>query len=207
MPWHTVLQGEHLTAIAHKYGFSDPSVLFDHGENKPLKEGKRDVHVLHPGDKVWIPEKEQKEVDAATGKLHSFKIKLKKLMVRVIVHGEDDAPLANKPYKLTVDGKSKEGQTGDDGKVEAEIPITARGATLVVDGNEIPLRIGHLDPVVEETGVLGRLANLGYDLGGERAPGPFIESAIRTFQKKHGLRETGTIDDALRDKLKEIHGA
>lgn len=207
MPWHTVAPGEHLTAIADRFGFSDVAAIFNHADNKPLRDKKRDPHILHPGDQLFIPDKTPKEADAATGKIHTFKVKLPSLMMRVIVHGEDDQPLANKPYKLTVDGKEIEGQSGGDGMVEAPILPTTREAKLVIDGHEIPLRIGHLDPVEEDSGVLSRLVNLGYDTGGETTIGERATAAIRRFQKANGLTEDGALNDATRQKLKEKHVA
>lgn len=205
MAWHDVAQGEHLIQIAHQYGFADFMAIFDHPDNKPLKDKKRDPHVLLPGDQLFIPEKELKEVDAATGKVHTFKVKLPTLMLRVIVHGEDDKPLANKPYVLTVNGKDIEGTSDGDGKVEAAVPVTAREAKLVIDIHEIQLRVGHLDPIEEDSGVLSRLLNLGYDLGGETQPGPFTTDALRRFQKASGLEVNGNLDDATRGKLREKH--
>ena len=206
MPWHTVLQGEYVAQIAHAYGFADQSVIFDHPDNQPLKDKKRDPHVLHPGDRLFVPDKDDKRVEIATGKLHKFKVKLPKIMLRVFVHDEDDQPFASKPFKVTIDGVEIEGQTDGDGKIELPIPLTAKGGKLLIEGHELPLRIGHLDPIEEVTGAQSRLANVGYDLGGEHGEiGPRTREALRRFQKANGLTESGDLDDATRGKLSEKH--
>ena len=64
-----------------------------------------------------------------------------------------------------------------------------------------------MDPVDEVPGVRKRLANLGFFCapeGPENADD--LAGALRKFQEKHGLQETGKIDDATKSKLKEIHG-
>lgn len=206
MPWHTVQQGEHLPQIAHRYGFSDHQAIFDLPENKPLKDKKRCPHILHPGDQVFIPEKEVKEEDAPTGKLSTFKVKIPKVMLRVVLHDEEGQPFASKAYKLEIDGQETEGETDGDGLVEAPIPVGAKGGKVEIEGHVFPLRIGHLDPLEELSGIQSRLANIGFDLGGERGTlGPGTAGALKWFQKIMGLEATGDLDDATRDKLKEKH--
>jgi hypothetical protein len=60
------------------------------------------------------------------------------------------------------------------------------------------LRIGHMNPIDHDSGVIARLQNLGFDCGD-------LASSIRAFQEKVGLEATGTIDDALREKLKTYY--
>lgn len=207
MAWHTVAQGEHLIQIAFQYGCLDHNRILDHPENRSLKDQNRNPHVLHPGDRIFIPDQELKEVDVATGAAHRFQLKFKPpaVNVRVIVHDEADQPLANKPYVLTIDGKEIAGHSASDGKVEAPITPTTRDARLVIDGHEIALRIGYLDPIEEDSGVIGRLRNLSYDPGDETAIGPRTVEALKRFQQAHGLEETGSLDDATRTRLKETH--
>lgn len=206
MPWHTVQQGEHLPQIVQMYGFSDHVAIFNLPENKPLKDKKRDPHLLYPGDQVFVPEKTLKEEDAPTGKISTFKVKIATVMLRVTLHNELGEPFAQKPYKLTIDGQESEGETDGDGKIEVPIPVSAKGGKVEVEGHIFPLRIGHLDPLDELSGIRSRLANLGFDLGGETGDlGPKTQGALFWFQKLMGMEATGDLDDATRDKLKEKH--
>jgi N-acetylmuramoyl-L-alanine amidase len=206
MPWHTVRQGDHLPRIAAQYGFSDHKLIFDHPNNQLLKDKKRDPNLLCPGDRVYIPGKDDKQVEVATGKKHRFRVKLTKLSLRVVVHDENDKPFASKPYKLTIDGKEQQGTTNGDGLVEVPVPVDAKEGMLEIEGHEIPIRIGHLDPLEEITGVQSRLANIGYDLGDEHGEvGPKTREALERFQKAVGLSVTGDLDDATRSKLGEKH--
>jgi len=68
------------------------------------------------------------------------------------------------------------------------------------------LDLGELDPITETTGVQARLKNLGfYDgaIDGEVSD-EFLQ-AIAEFREKTGLPEGNAIDDALCEKLREIH--
>src|SRR5260370_36720170 len=57
---HTVTQGEHLSRIAKRYGFSDHRTIWDHARNAALKQEHQNPNVLFPGDQLFIPDREQK---------------------------------------------------------------------------------------------------------------------------------------------------
>jgi putative peptidoglycan binding protein len=67
--------------------------------------------------------------------------------------------------------------------------------------DEYELALGTLDPIDTDSGVNGRLRGLGYHFEGDDP-----EAAIRAFQKKEQLDETGAMDDQTREKLKEKFG-
>jgi outer membrane protein OmpA-like peptidoglycan-associated protein len=75
---------------------------------------------------------------------------------------------------------------------------------------QIHLNCGALVPMDPPAAapVRQRLHNLGY---GPSKPdeweGPALQSALRAFQRKHGLEETGEGDEPTRAKLKEVHGS
>lgn len=123
-----------------------------------------------------------------------------------------DKPRANVPYVLTVDGKTFNGNTDGDGRIECSIPPNAREGMLIIEpGTEresaFPLKLGHLDPLSDVSGIKHRLANLGFDCGDrsdEMTPG--AAAALSAFQEKHSLSVTGEADEATRDKLRELHG-
>jgi hypothetical protein len=53
---HTVVQGETLTRIAHRYGFP-PAALWEAEENRELAQQRASMDVLAPGDVVVVPAK------------------------------------------------------------------------------------------------------------------------------------------------------
>lgn len=93
----------------------------------------------------------------------------------------------------------------DNGVIERAVPVDTTSGTLrvwIVDDapNVWELKIGHLDPIAEDSGVEHRLRNLGFD-------DTDLADAIRRFQTRVGLEATGTIDDALRDALAAYYDA
>ncbi|NMO21860.1 peptidoglycan-binding protein [Pyxidicoccus fallax] len=49
-----------------------------------------------------------------------------------------------------------------------------------------------------------RLHNLGFTIDGERgAPGPRTKAAVRAFQRRHGLPETGQLADVQRELIRQ----
>jgi peptidoglycan hydrolase-like protein with peptidoglycan-binding domain len=70
------------------------------------------------------------------------------------------------------------------------------------------LRLGHLDPVAEISGVQARLLNLGI-YGGpvDGEMNPEFEAAIRVFQERNGLQPTGKLDDQVKSWAERAHGS
>ncbi len=221
---HTIEQGEHVSAIAAKYGLTDWQTI------QGLPE---DPSCLFPGRVVTIPVQNEQKEGAPTEKNHPIEVDLQGLCLRLEILRDDLTPAANAKYVLTIPGEEKprEGTTQSNGRIEVEnLPRDARTATLVVrippksgekkDGEvagEIvstwELEIGGLHPVCEEapdkeclSGVQQRLFNLGF------YPGPVTgkwndatKSAIRTFRQRIGLSPSDKSDEELQNKLREIH--
>jgi hypothetical protein len=124
-----------------------------------------------------------------------------KIKVRLTI---DDQPRANEPYKLEFEGRTKEGTTDGNGFVKENIPANASAGRLIVgkaNSQEIyDFKLGTVDPLETDDGIRCRLYDLGYDTGND------LGAAIRLFQKKEGLSETGSADDAARNQLKERFG-
>jgi N-acetylmuramoyl-L-alanine amidase len=94
--------------------------------------------------------------------------------------------------------------------MEAFIPPDAREGwiTFVESGDMYELELGHLDPVNEIAGVQGRLRNLGFYAGSvDGRPGKELSDAVLRFQEDAGLPPTGTLSEAGRRKLQEVHGS
>lgn len=125
----------------------------------------------------------------------------------------EDEPRAAVPYILDVDGERYEGTTDADGYLEAPIPGNARKAKLLLNPGteneeELDLVLGRLDPISEYVGVKQRLANLTFECGDrtdELTDG--LRWAIKAFQHKHGLEETGDLTEELRNMIQDLHGA
>jgi putative peptidoglycan binding protein len=207
---HTVAQGEHLTGIAEKYGFRDFRTIWDHPDNAKLKGERVNPHVLHPGDTLVIPEKMKKNLSGATDKEHRFRVTSKPLMLRIALKDFDNEPIANMPCVLTVAGTTYNLTSAADGIIETRIPKGAREGVLKVPDLDIehPLKIGFLDPHVENSGWQARLVNLGYYPGAVGdSDDEQMRHAIEEFQCDHALKVTGELDDATRAKLKQAHGS
>jgi hypothetical protein len=213
---HTVKPGEYLAKIAAQYGFRNYSTIWDHPNNAALKEQRENPNVLMPGDTVYIPNKEQKQVIVATTQRHRFQVATPKILLRVALKNFDDQPLADTECELQVEGKTYHLTTDSDGLIEQEIPATAENAGLTFTDPMIPLdiqviKIGHLDPVEENSGQRARLSNLGYYLGSLDNPSDDDEAqlrvAIEEFQCDNGLPATGAGDFATQAKLAEVHGS
>jgi hypothetical protein len=121
-----------------------------------------------------------------------------------------EEPWTNCPYILEIDGNRINGTSDGQGFVEAKIPPRAQSGRLIMsprnpDEMIIELSLGTLNPPDEISGVKQRLSNLGFDCGddGNEVTEAFAE-ALQLFQECYGLRATGEVDDATRDKLTEL---
>ena len=201
---HRVSKGECISSIAESYGFF-PATIWNHDNNKDLRE-LRDPNVLHPGDEVFIPDREIKTEIGETDKRHTFVRKGVPAKFRIqLCNGQEPRP--NTPFTLEVDGEYNiEGETDGEGVLDVFIPPTARSGVLTVNGGDqvIYVNFGGLAPVEEDEGVDQRLFNLG--LLRTRTPNAKDRrAAIRMFQRRFDLVATGEADDATRAKLVEIH--
>jgi hypothetical protein len=201
-----VAQGDTLPSIAALEGHADWRAIWDHPENAELKRRRQSPHVLAPGDVVFIPEKEQRDEQVASGQRHRFVVKNATMPLKLVLKDRRGEPLANKAFELVAGGVTRTGTTDGNGKLEVKVPTSAREGTLKIKDPDVtfPIAIGHLDPVDEESGVRQRLRNLGY-LPHERPSARIVEDAIRRFQVENDLSETGTADEATRTKLREEH--
>lgn len=207
---YEVQQGDSAESIAAENGLL-LETIWNYPRNAELKNLRKDPHVLMPGDKLVIPALQIKQSPAAVDKMHRFVRKGIPSKLRLVIL-ENDKPRANEKYVLIVDGTSFQGVTGADGSVEKPIPPTAKAGKLIISpGTEnertFEMKLGGLDPITEISGVQGRLFNLGFPI--QSVSGELDEQTIevvKIFQEKYKLTVNGVIDDATRNKLKEIHG-
>ena len=208
MPTHTVKQGEHIWQIAEKYGFLDHASIWNHPGNAAIKKERKLPGVLFPGDQIFIPDKNVKTVSLSTTKVHTFRTKGEKLLLKLIVKDIEDNPIANTLIKVSVEGDVKSLTTDGEGKAERVILKTAVIGILFVKDMEIPLKIGHLDPVDKLSGQKARLNNLGYDAGDPAGPQDMqSRAAVEEFQCDQKLQVDGNCGPATQAKLLEKHGS
>ncbi|MFT3765689.1 MAG: peptidoglycan-binding domain-containing protein [Minicystis sp.] len=136
----------------------------------------------------------------------------------------DDGPLANARFRVEGSALPTDGTTDGDGKVE--LTVAAHVTELELSFPELDrsftVRVGHMDPVDEMSGVRSRLMHLGYLLphpseilavprelyqGLEDDATARLERALRAFQQDKGLAPTGALDDATRAALTDAHGS
>ncbi len=200
---HKVKQGECISSIADKYGFF-PDTIWNDSKNSSLKQKRKDPNVLSSGDVVYIPEKEQKEESCPSEKCHRFRKKgvPAKMKVQLVM---EDEPMKNQPFSLIIDDQFwSDGTTNGDGYIETTIPPQVKTGKIIVGppDNRISFGIdfGTLDPLETKEGALKRLNNMGYEVGDDP------RGAIEAFQEKENLTMTGELDQATRDRIKEVFG-
>ena len=157
---YVVKRGDCISSIAKNTGHFWETIWND-SANAELKEVRKDPNVLLPGDRVTIPEIEQREEDCATTQRHRFRRlgEPAKLKLRVMKEpdqeaeeeaeseeetqasparpreqeSQEDEPRANLPYTLEIDGQTFSGQTDEEGYLEHPIPGNARRGKLVLE--------------------------------------------------------------------------
>lgn len=205
--YHTVQQGEHVSRIAGKYGFNTFRVIWERPENKDLRDRRQNPNVLLPGDRLFIPDKQIKREGRPTGQRHRFKVSVEKLNLRLVVRDLDSNPITNAPCELKVEGQTYQLTTNGAGMIEQLIPKTAESGQLKIRDIQIPIKIGHLDPVDVVAGWRARLNNLGYNAGAsEDINDPQMRSAVEEFQCDYELTVDGVCGPQTQAKLKEVHG-
>jgi hypothetical protein len=210
MDRHIIQQGESIISLSKRYGIPADKI-WDKPENRSLRERGRTPAILYPGDEVVIPEKESKEINAATEQRHRFRCEGRTRWLRVNFRRRGEGR-AHEPYVAVVDGRDFRGNLDGEGKLEIRVPSDAREAVVFIgrEGQEerYTLKVGHVDPLTETRGVQHRLKNLGFSCGEENHEiGPRTRAALRNFQEKHSLQVTGEIDEATRNRLREIYGS
>lgn len=213
---HVVRQGEHLSRIAKDHGFEDYLTIWNHPSNAALKARRHNPNVLFEGDTVVIPDRELREEARPTEQKHRFEARRTRLMLRLKLEDAIFKPLANAKCELTIKGQTIKLVTDRDGKLEQEIPADAEEASLVVKNSltafneiQIPILIGHLNPIDTVSGQRTRLNNLGYFSGPlDQDDEALFRSAVEEFQCDH--MGAGAVDGKCgpktQAKLKSVHG-
>ena len=212
---YTVQQGDHLSKIAMNFGFSDYRVIWDHPDNAALKAKRKNPNVLFPGDTLFIPDRELREESCSTDQRHRFTVRTTVPKLRLVLEDLYETPIANANCMLVVGNDVRNVTTDGSGRIEQVLPPGEDNAYLIIQDDsqtafnfvEIPLKIGHLDPVEELTGQQARLKNLGYFFGeiGDKEDESF-RAAVEEFQCDNSLTVDGICGPKTQAKLKAVHG-
>ena len=204
---HVVAQGEHAPGIAARQGFDDFREIWDHPHNSDLRARRPSSAVLAAGDQLHLPARTSASTTRATGAQHRFVSKEAPLKLRIRLQDFLGRPLRDTSFELVSRDTKEHLTTDSDGHFEAEIAKTDRDKRLLLDDFTVPLQIGSLDPIQEESGRNARLANLGYLLDPtDSSEDDDVHLAIEEFQADNDLALTGTFDSATQAKLLEVHG-
>jgi hypothetical protein len=105
-----------------------PETVWMHSNNAALRQKRRDLKMLLPGDALFIPDIRPKDVNRPTNQFHKFQMKGEKHLhwIEIELVGEDDKPIPNEKYKVKLpDGSEKEGKLDENGW--ARVEIAAKG--------------------------------------------------------------------------------
>jgi N-acetylmuramoyl-L-alanine amidase len=213
--YYTVEQGDCLSSLAETFGLADWQTIYNDPNNAELRNLRPNPNVLLPGDTIYIPDNDSKKLDGSTDQKHHFVVKVPQTWLRILIRDGQQVPAAGCKYHLEIDGIPCPDRTlGSDGMLAVKIPATAESGTLTVwfdsevpEGTTWVLRLGHLDPVGEETGIQARLNNLGYPCGAvDGIIGPLTRAAVRSFQEDNNLAVDGIAGPITQAKLKKVHG-
>jgi hypothetical protein len=201
----TIEQGDSVIRLADLYGF-DPDTIWNDAANAELKEKRKDMNELVPGDEVTVPDKRPKTVSAGTGALHRFRRVGIPAYFRLQLFDGEEAR-ASQSFILTIDGNVYNGTTDAGGILELYVPATAKEGTLVIgpDNFTVEIDFGHLDPITEISGLQKRLNNLGFFSSESGELDDATRDALADFQYAFGLDDTAEPDEATLAKLAEVH--
>jgi hypothetical protein len=211
---YVIKQGDYLLKVAHTLGFEADKVWND-GKNAELKKLRKDPRMLVPGDILFIPDEPRKGMKLNAKQVNAYvaHVPMVKSKLVLAVSGK---PLADEKYVIEGLGNEEEKKTTAKGEVLIEVPVHIHEVTVrFVDRKKrIKVAIGHLDPPDTPSGARMRLTTLG--LYGAKMKGAdahiahdedALKHAIKKFQKKKGLDETGEVDDKTRKALVDAHGS
>ena len=173
---YVVRQGDYLTKLAFIHGF-DAEEVWNDAKNDEIRGRRVDHNILAPGDIVYFPVKEKEALPIVKGTANKYTAKVPKVPVKLRFR-DGAGPLVQQPYIIEGAASPGEGTCDGDGQIELTVPVDTTEFTVVFPERNLrfSVRLGHLDPIEERSGVLARLVQLGYLLpspsalfGGEMA--------------------------------------
>src|SRR5258708_1990383 len=207
---YVIRQGDHLPKLAAKMGF-DADAVWNHPKNGDLRMRRIDWHMLCPCDVLYVFKPKSKWLPVQVGAQNRFRAEIPRIQVRV-TFCQGGKPIADAPCVVHGLPSPNQFNTDGDGKLSFAAPVTLESVTVEFSKPHFiqRLRIGHLDPINEPSGVYQRLKNLGI----QSFTGPLparvdqaaMSQAVQKFQSAQRLPVTGEVDDETRGRLREAHG-
>jgi peptidoglycan hydrolase-like protein with peptidoglycan-binding domain len=151
------------------------------------------------------------EFTGTTGSKSTFKLEPPTVLrLRLMLNGE---LLKNEPCEVSFDDAAPVKKSADgEALLEVPIPAAAKKARVVLLQHkpvEHTLRLTRLSPVSSVSGQKLRLRQMGYysgKLGKLGDSDPELKAALINFQRRHKLKESGTLDAATKDALTKAYG-
>ncbi len=224
-PMYTVKQGDYLAKIAKAHGLADWRRIYNDPQNASFREKRPDPDLLFPGDQLFIPDKKLQETTCHTENKYTFTIQRPKYEIQMTMRDEEGSPIPLLKYELKTNMKTYQRHIEDGPEIKSHLQAGLIHETIdteeesgqlkvwLKDGDDEPdfqteIKVGHLDPVEEITGLQGRLNNLGYDCGNvDGTLGPKTANALKQYQTDHHLAVTGKADAATMAALTAQYGA
>lgn len=208
MPEHEVRQGECILSIANQTGHHWETI-WNAPENAELKQLRERPNVLLPGDRVHVPDIRLEQGSCATGQRHRFRRCGEPVVLRIRFLSSNGEPRADESYQINVDGLWLSGNLDSEGQLQVPLPADAQSARVLIgqgdSQDEYPLGLRCLDPISETTGIQQRLYNLGFNCRVTGRQDRQTEDALKAFQSKHDIPESGSPDETTRNGLKADH--
>jgi N-acetylmuramoyl-L-alanine amidase len=210
---YIVQEGEWLSKIAAKFGFTDFHEIYDHDQNAHFRELRPNPNVIKKGDRLWIPTEHVAVLEPPQGSATEVTLKVEPApmeRVKMTLRDASGQTMASEAYTLRIGAFEKQGTTDGDGKLDEEVDPTLLQISegqIEIQDRTMQVRLGHLDPVRSVTGIQQRLANLGFLLG--EVTGDVDEPtvrAIKKFQKAQDIPVDGVASQSFCEKLDEVYG-
>jgi len=212
---HTVVSGDSLSSLALENGFFWET-LWNHGDNKALKEARVNPHLLVPGDHVAIPALRKQQIGCQTDQRHRFRRKGVPSRIRFKVLNGEDKPMAGKRYKLVVGPRTFEGKTDAGGVIFHYVDADQKEGEITVwpEEKDYPkefhflVKVSHMEPVKATPGLKTRLNHLGVYCGEEdgTVEGDEFRSALVGFQLTEKMEPSGKLDQETLARLAKRYG-
>lgn len=210
---YALQQGECLWTLANRLGV-EQDALWE--SNPDLHAEERSVNVLAPGDVVTLSDLEPELVEASVRTKVRIECAPAEARAKLCFQDDQGVGRAGLDFILRIITEDETehvitGATDGDGGFDKAVPADSVGMEVTLATQPDPevyfFRFAHLDPLETVGGVQGRLLKLGFWCGEERGEiGPLTRRALREFQLRFGLSESGAIDSATREKLLALHG-
>jgi len=207
---YVIRQGDYLRQLAYLGGY-DAEEVWNHPLNEELRSKRDTGDDLLPGDVLFVPRSPELALELTAAAENDYTAVIPRTKLELFFE-DTDGPIANEPCQIFgIPGTGEEGlaRTSDgDGKLVLHVPVTVPEVTVTFPERHrsFGLKIGHMDPVNEQSGIVKRLANLGYLEVDTALDGGDMAGALAAFQRKAGLEVTGQPDEATEARLAQEAG-